>query len=397
MSAKKKIMVIGGGKWQVPIVEKAANLGFDVVCSNLYQDSPAFKYATYCYVADVRDIELNSLIAKRENISAIITDQSDIAVMTVATVAEKLKIPSVGVQCASLFTNKYLMRSLLSIDGLHHPAYRLCHSLPEVQQFIAQFGFPAVLKPTSNQSSRGVNIMWKSEDVIAAYQDSLKHSSGEGILCESYIFGNEYTVEGFKSPTGDYQILAISRKEHFESSPTVASALLYLQSHSEIDLNTLDNVSKTMFKSLPFGITHCEFKVSDGKLYLIEAAIRGGGTKISSTIIPVVSGYDANEALIISACAGSPSPFLKKIQHVSVALEFFDVSPGIVKSISGLDVILSHPAVVDAEVELNISDVVVAPKDDRSRVGYFIIKADTDIELNEIRKKIKSMLKIEMD
>ncbi|MFA7825480.1 ATP-grasp domain-containing protein [Aeromonas dhakensis] len=396
MVSKKKIMVVGGGKWQTPIVKKAADLGFYVVCSNLYKDSPAFKYAEHCYVADVRDIKKNSQIAKQENISAIITDQSDIAVMTVASVAEKLNIPGIGLQCASLFTNKYLMRSSLSIDGLNHPDYKLCHSLPDVQQFLAQVGFPAVLKPTSNQSSRGVNIVWKSEDVISAYQDSLQHSSAGGVLCESYIVGNEYTVEGFKSPSGDYHILAISRKEHFEQSPAVASALLYLQSHSEIDLNILENISKMMFESLPFGITHCEFKVSNDKLYLIEAAVRGGGTKISSTIIPMVSGYDVNEALIISACAGSPPPFLNEIPYVSVALEFFDVSPGTVRSISGLDAIQAHPAIVDAEVELNIGDVVVAPKDDRSRIGYFIIKADTDIKLNEIRQEIKSMLKIEM-
>lgn len=397
MNVRKKIMVVGGGKWQAPIVEKATNLGFDVVCSNLYQDSPAFKYAAHCYIIDVRDIEKNSQIAEQENISAIITDQSDIAVMTVATVAEKLRIPGIGVQCASLFTNKYLMRSSLLIDGLYHPDYKLCHSLLDVQQFLAQFGFPAVFKPTSNQSSRGVNIVWKSEDVISAYEDSLEFCFGGGILCESYIFGNEYTVEGFKSPTGDYQVLAISRKEHFEKSPAVASALLYLQSHSEMNLSALENISKAMFKNLPFGITHCEFKVSDGKLYLIEAAVRGGGTKISSTIIPMVSGYDANEALIISACAGNPQPFSNKMQHVSVALEFFDVAPGTVRSIAGLDAIQSHPAVVDVEVELSVSEVVVAPKDDRSRVGYFIIKADTDTELDKIRQEIKSMLKIKMD
>ena len=36
MSDKKKIMVVGGGKWQIPIVKKASSLGFSVICSNLY-------------------------------------------------------------------------------------------------------------------------------------------------------------------------------------------------------------------------------------------------------------------------------------------------------------------------------------------------------------------------
>lgn len=41
-----------------------------------------------------------------------------------------------------------------------------------------------------------------------------------------------------------------------------------------------------------------EYKYYEGKFYLIEAVIRGGGTKISSLITPTLSGYDSNEFLI---------------------------------------------------------------------------------------------------
>lgn len=52
-----KIMVIAGGEWQCPIVQTAKSMGHTVICSNLYEDSPAFTYADVGEVADVLDRE----------------------------------------------------------------------------------------------------------------------------------------------------------------------------------------------------------------------------------------------------------------------------------------------------------------------------------------------------
>ena len=50
-----KIMVIAGGEWQCPIVQTAKSMGHTVICSNLYEDSPAFIYADVGEDEDVLD------------------------------------------------------------------------------------------------------------------------------------------------------------------------------------------------------------------------------------------------------------------------------------------------------------------------------------------------------
>ena len=35
----KRVMVIAGGTWQVPLIKKVKSLGYEVVNSNLYEDS----------------------------------------------------------------------------------------------------------------------------------------------------------------------------------------------------------------------------------------------------------------------------------------------------------------------------------------------------------------------
>ena len=54
-----KILVIAGGDWQIELIKKAKAMGHFVICSNLYEDSPAFPYADACEVANVLDKETN--------------------------------------------------------------------------------------------------------------------------------------------------------------------------------------------------------------------------------------------------------------------------------------------------------------------------------------------------
>ena len=48
----KRVMVIAGGTWQVPLIKKVKSLGYEVVNSNLYEDSIGFKYADFTGVME---------------------------------------------------------------------------------------------------------------------------------------------------------------------------------------------------------------------------------------------------------------------------------------------------------------------------------------------------------
>ena len=59
----KTVMVIAGGTWQVPLIKKVKAMGYKVLNSNLYEDSPGFAFSDYTAVADVKDKEKNLEIA----------------------------------------------------------------------------------------------------------------------------------------------------------------------------------------------------------------------------------------------------------------------------------------------------------------------------------------------
>ena len=204
-----KVMVVAGGEWQCPIVKTAKAMGHYVICTNLYEDSPAFQYSDIGEIADVLDKKRNLEIAQKYKPDAILTDQSDIAVSTVAYVAEKLGLKGIGVNKANLFSNKFLMRQFCEKNGFPYPKYQLCHTYEEAEIFFKTLQ-KAIIKPLDSQSSRGVYVIRTLDQLRKHFEDTLQFSNTEkAILIEQYIEGKEFTVDGLKY-MDDYFVTAIS-------------------------------------------------------------------------------------------------------------------------------------------------------------------------------------------
>ena len=141
-----RIMVIAGGDWQIELIKKAKTMGHYVICSNLYDNSPAFRYSDVGVVANVLDKEKNLELAMHFKPDAIISDQSDIAVPTVAYLNEKLGLNGIGIDKANLFTDKSLQRKFCKQHNIPVPEFKLCHSVDDAKDMLARFG-KIIIKP----------------------------------------------------------------------------------------------------------------------------------------------------------------------------------------------------------------------------------------------------------
>ena len=393
-TSTKTIMIIGGGEWQVPIIQAAKKLGHTVINTNLYENSPGFAYADFSYVADVLDKESNLLIAKKHNIDAAITDQSDIAVNTVAYINEKLGLNGIGTNIAQLFTDKYRMRKELKVEGLKHPRYRFCNSLKDLEDFFQELQAPLIIKPTNNQSSRGVMKISTLQEITQAYKHTIQFCKKKSFLAEEYIGGIELTVEGFKYPDAKHHTFGVSQKTYFENTIGVANSLLYLQAFDTFQIAKLHEINNKLFARVPFAITHVEYKYYNGNFYLIEAAVRGGGTKISSHIVPVLSDYDINELLIKCALKEHVVYEKKTPKTETIMLKFFDFGEGVVKKIDySLETFKEH--IIDFKLEFLVGETLHKPTDDRSRIGYVILQANSKEELQKVMRSLEENIKVE--
>lgn len=393
-----KLMIIAGGDWQVPITRKAKELGLYVISSNLYPDSPAFRFADACETADVLDVQTNLSYAEKHHPDAVITDQSDIAVPTVASICQTLGLPGIGTAKAELFTNKYKMREFCKQHGFASPDFCLCFDLEQAEAFLNKRG-RMIIKPVDSQSSRGVFIIENLEQLREKFPESMQYShSQKAVLAEEYIDGTEFTVDGIKTDK-EYMVLAVSEKQHYAENPNVASGLFFSMKNDRFDYDALRRTNRELVLAmgLPFGLTHAEYKYQDGKFYLIEIAARGGGTRISSDIVPIMSGVDSNAALIRMALGQDVALEPHWSQERCAVLQFLSFRPGRVKKVLGLEKIRAMPGVDDFGLSFEEGQEILPMHDDRSRQGYYIAYAESRKELLELQKKIEGELQIVYD
>ncbi|MDB5988717.1 MAG: hypothetical protein JWQ10_120 [Herbaspirillum sp.] len=392
----KRILIVAGGEWQIPIIRKAKELGIFVVNTNLYPDSAGFEFADIGLVANVLDRDKNLEYARQYNVDGVITDQSDIAVTTVAYVAEQLGIHGIGTATAELFTNKHEMRKFCQRNNFPTPAYELCRNIADAIRFVRTHGFPVVMKPPANQSSRGVAKVTSNDELEHAYESALLQSNDKTVLIEKFIGGTELTVDGIQLNAGSHYCLATSCKTHYAHNEMVANQLWFSQRHEQIDYLALHEQHNRLVESmaLPYGLTHAEYKYDEGKLYLIEVAARGGGTRISSDIVPLMSGMDSN-ALLIRMALGEKISSIEPIFPDRVAvLDFFEFKPGHVKVIKGIERVRNMTGIVTIGLNIKKDDVIALASDDRTRHGHVVAYADAPATLRKLLTEVHQTVQV---
>ena len=401
---KKKVMVISGAKAQIPIIKKLHEMNCDVYDVNLYVDSPAFSYADHHGVMDILDKETCLKYAIKNKIDAVMSEMCDIATPTVAFIAEQLCLPGIGEDMAELYTNKFAMREFGIKNGIPTPEYKICYSIEDAMSFFKNLNKKMIIKPLDSNSSRGVFTINSEAELVEHFNESLLFSHiKNAVLCERYISGTEFTVDGLVTKNGHIS-LAISKKHHYEHNENIADELFFSHYDCEFDYDLLRETNNRFvdLSGLKFGLTHAEYKFEDGKFYLIEIGARGGGNYIASTIVPLMSGVDNYKYLIDKVLGNETNEDLfvdEKLKNRCCVLKFFDTpeNGGVVKSIDGLDFMNNSNNIVDFELNFGIGDTIEPAVNDSARIGYYIAYAESKEELKELKELIEKTIRFNLE
>lgn len=400
MDKSKNILVLPGSLWQVPIAKKIKAMGYNVIAVNPYKDSPVFACA---------DISIQSDIFKQENYLeqvrelkpvAVVSDECDIATELVAELAEKFGVRSQTIPMAQLYTNKVKMREFLREHNLPYPSFQICYTLKDALDFFRELNKPMVIKPIDSNSSHGVFTIHNENELRTHFDEALSFSrTDKAVICEQYIVGTEFTVDGIKTETG-HTCLAISEKKHYTYNENIAYELFFSHENPHYDYNRLREINDRYVElsGLAFGLTHAEYKYEDGEFYLIEIGARGGGNLISADIVPCMSGYDNYEAFIKMAL-GEGVQRQPRVDETlwsrCAVLEFFDApgKGGIVTRIEGEDFLKNNSQILSYKLNFKIGDRILPAKSDAARIGFYIAYADNRDELLRLMEEIQEKVK----
>ena len=366
---KKKLAIIGASYLQVPLIEKAKEMGYEVHAFAWKTNDVGENIADFFHPISIIEKEQILNECKKIGICGICSIASDVAVITVNYVAEKLGLSGNSILSTGKCTNKHLMRECFRINDDPSPRSILVDENTNLNAL--KLDYPVIVKPTDRSGSRGIYKVEKSDKLKNAIKSALEVGFEKKALIEEYIEGQEYSVE-YISYKGIHYFLALTLKYTTGAPNFIETGHL---EPAPIDGKKLENVKKIIEHALDSleiknGASHSEIKIDDkGNIKIIEIGARMGGDCIGSDLVKNSTGYDFVKMVIQVACGEKPD-FTKICKPISVEIKFIFTEEDLkefelIKSLTP-DRILK---VVDYHPE-NIGRIT----DSSNRAGCYIIK-----------------------
>ena len=396
---KKNILIIGAGDFQLPLVQRAS-LSYNVLLAAPVVSDVFKPYIADALLIDVRDKEGILAYAREKSICGVITDQTDIAVRSVAYVAENLGLPGIGYETGCLFTDKSLMRKRMAELGIKLLPNRTVSSFDEALAYYREIGGNVIIKPLDTQGSRGVQICRSEEELEAKYAEAARWSSNHNVLIERFATGREFLVEGL-SLDYEFRNLCIGDTLYFDLPDAFAakSRIFPTEADDGLRQRVLDLNTKIITGfHLKQGLTHSEYIMDGDDIYLIETAARGGGVFISSDLIHYSCGLDT-EGFLLDIATGQQKglPPIKPQQCVCGYLAFY-IPVGKVVSVSGVREVQELPFVHRNQLDkLHVGIENKEGHTDKTSRLALIISAPDRETFKERAALVRSMLQVETE
>ena len=299
-----KLLVIGAGIGQVPIIEKAKRRGLHVTVVSQKGDYPGLEMADTVFECDIYDRDRIVAYAKDNGIEAVISDQNDLMNPTVAYVAEKLGLPGNTFAQVMAYCNKNTYRENCDVLGIPVP-YHIAVDSENFDPADFPCPLPWIVKPADSQSSVGVKKIECIEELAPALHKALQASKTGTAILEEFFVGQEVVCEGFVE-NGQFHLLSFADRKYFDLKDLMIPTQTLFP--SQVDPALLEQVlacetAMAKYVNPAFGIVHAEYLINPAtrQIRAVESALRGGGVYISSHLIPYATGIDINDILLDKA------------------------------------------------------------------------------------------------
>ena len=286
-----KIAIIGTADGQRGLYEKANSAGYYTVGFS-WDSSPDFlRTIDKFYNISIVEKDLIVDICRKESVSGVVSNGSELTARISAYVAEQLGLPCTPYQTILNIQNKSWVRERTNnIIGLSPTNYYIYNK--ELTPTL-----PCIVKPVTGGGKCGVSYVSEKKDFVEAIKYA--RDQGECILVEEFVDGLEFSVETISYNRKHY-VVQITDKN--TSGPPHFVELGHHQP-SQLPQNIKFKICEVVPRILDAvgyinGACHVEMKWSNRGLFLIELNPRGGGDMISTKLVEMSTGYDYLLAMI---------------------------------------------------------------------------------------------------
>ncbi len=398
----KKLMLLGGLRYLLPLIEEAHKLGVYVITADYLPDNIAHQYSDeYCNVSIIdKDAVLKA--AKNLQIDGILSHAVDPGVTTAAYVAEKMGLPfQCSYKAASILQNKQLFRQFLSENGFNCPNAKGYDSVENALKDVDFFNWPVIVKPVDSAGSKGVTKVTDVTQLMDAAKFAQSCSISRNFIIEDFldIVGAQssadiFTVDGkLVYPAFSDQLFDIKAANPYTPAIEIWPGTMEQKFQDDLTAQLQHLVTLLEMKT---GIYNVESRVcTNGKAYIMEVSPRGGGNRIAE-LQDMATGQSLIRAEICKALS-LPLDDISAPQYDGVWCNYIlhSSKEGILESID-LDSEFCSKYVRDIGLIVNRGDQIAPFTGANTSLGTLFLRSETREDLDKIIIDIDKYVHIKM-
>ena len=295
----KKLLILGAGVYQVPLIKTAKKMGIYTIAASIPGNYPGFELADKVYYENTTDYRKILSIARREEVDGIVTAGTDVAVITIGRVCDALGLRGLSFEAAEYATDKLFMKQCYEKHGVRSAKFRrVSFDDANYANIISDLTLPVMFKSVDSSGSRGIVKVDGPEEYDEARNLVLENTRSDYFIVEEYIEGEEFGAQAFVQdgklefilPHGDYVFKGDTGVPTGHFAPYDLDEEILEDARDQLAAATramqLDNCA-----------INADFILKDGKTYVLELGGRSGATCLAE-LVSIYYGFDYYEKII---------------------------------------------------------------------------------------------------
>lgn len=305
----KKIMILGGGPNQIPLIKAAKKNGYHVVLCDYSEKAPGVALADELCLVSIMDLEGVVNAAKEQRVDGIFTN-SEPAMQIATDAANRLGLPANPSPVIELLSSKAQFRKLQREHGFVVPASGVAANLVEAKQLAETMTFPLIVKPAASSGSRGVTKIETIEELESALTYALEYTRNGLAVVEEFFVNHNIDLLGGDIFVSDSEVVfwgLLSDVRDKKNFPLLPGGKRYpialpMEQVERIKAETARIVKASGFQ---FGALNLEIMLGEaGEVFFVEINPRNGGNLIPEEL-QYATGFDLFDASVRAALGES--------------------------------------------------------------------------------------------
>jgi biotin carboxylase len=399
MRKQKRLMLLGGIRYLLPVIKAAHEQGYYVITADYLPDNIAHKYSDEYVNVSIIDKEAVLKVAREKEIDGIMSFGVDPGVIAASYVQNQMGLPSFGpFESVVILQNKDKFRAFLRDNGFNVPWAYGFDSVEDALLNRTKFTFPLIVKPTDSAGSKGCTRVDDESTLKSALEYAMKYSIGGKIIVEEFI-----EKRGCSSDTDSYAEDGVLKFVSFSAqrfddnaiNPYTPAAYSWPSTFTEDEEAYLTSEIQRLITLLGMktAVFNIETRVGkNGRPYIMELTPRGGGNRLCE-MLRYATGVDLITAITRAMVGDEPGEIKQKPYDGYWAEVILHAErSGVFQELKIDPSLRSH--VIEEDLWVNPGNSVRGFEGANDALGTLVLKFDNDDTIFNVVSKIHQLVKV---